>query len=130
MRGLSQFVRGRNHDLDHPFLNAKRRGRVRLVALTLQAGEQHAVAIQVIEEAAAWRKASLIRAYAEHIAASTKEPSVELLQWLTWAQYTADAIDPTANRIRRVRPHEIGIFSYQLSYQPALIRKRPARRLA
>jgi len=58
----------------------------------------------LMQEAAAWHQAALIRQYANQVASASPAPIAALQEWLDWAHSTADDLDPLAGRIDTFTP--------------------------
>lgn len=84
--------------------------RLREEELRRQQAEQAAAAERerlLIAEAASWRDAETIRAYATHLkatAAVESAPTPALTAWLAWADTVADKLDPTSKRLLGTEP--------------------------
>lgn len=53
----------------------------------------------LMKEAAAWQQSAVIRQYANQVAAISQAPSPSLQEWLVWAHYIADELDPIPARV-------------------------------
>lgn len=73
-------------------------------AAELEAAKQERLRVraELIQEAAAWRDAELIRDYVQVVVASAAAPPAELTAWIAKARQTADDIDPMPRRLQGI----------------------------